>query len=167
MKDLVAKDGSALTGHLQLRRAEFVKPADVLRTSLGDRWQVFAISARKTASRAANSRVRVFDARHWQSILGDSQLLHELIKRRPADPEFHRGRRDFPAVAAKNLLNELSFRSFPRLLQSLWLSRTAWHACQFKVGGCNPSSVGHDNSPLHSILKFTDVAWPAMKSDGA
>jgi hypothetical protein len=50
--------------------------------------------------------------------LGDSELLHQLVERGPADAQLQCSGRDLPAMAAERVLNDLTFGFLPRLLDS-------------------------------------------------
>jgi len=68
-------------------------------------------------------------------------------------------------MAPQGITHDLSLSFLPRFFQSL--ERTGRRTRQFEIRCCQCLPLGHDDCPLYAILKFADIAWPAMKRNRA
>ena len=77
-------------------------------------------------------------------IFGDSELLHQLVERRPADAKFHGGGSNLPSVPPQGVLDHLPFHTFPRLFERL-RRQGAQGIGQFQVPGGDALAFRRDH----------------------
>src|SRR5436190_23159580 len=91
----------------------------------------------------------------------DAQLFNKFVKTWAADSQVCRRAGQVPFVAGERGRHHFSFHGFTGFAETLVFMLR--EGCESEILRRDSAVFGHDDCSLNSVLKFPDVAGPAMR----